>query len=338
MARLVSSRLAMPTLKLCSFIGLAALTLGCSEDRVAPDADEDAALVERGRYLVENVAACSNCHTPRDAKGALIPELALSGVDCFIPGPNGECLNVSNLTNHETGLLQRTDDEIKRMIRDGVRPGPGGDEPLFSEMPSFVFHNTTDHDLDAEIAYLRTVPGVDHAVAPSGPSFVLAAPVNPVDLSALPEPIAGVADPEAVLRGRYLAAQAGQCVGCHTKHLDGNPNFLDYSGFFLGGQTFPLPLPTLPISTNLTPDVETGLGSWSLQEVVVAVKQGNDKRGDGLCPPMPFGPQEGYAGITDEDALDIAQYLASLPAVVHAIDDQCTFPPPPTVEPALGTP
>jgi len=328
----------MPDLKFSSSTVLVALLLGCSADGGPSERDRNAALVERGRYLIENVAACSNCHTPRDAMGALIPELALSGVDCFIPGPNGECLNVSNLTNHETGLLGRTDGEIKRMIRDGVRPGPGGDEPLFTEMPSFVFHNTTDPDLDAEIAYLRTVPGVDHAVAPSGPSFVLAAPVNPVDLSALPEPIAGVADPAAVLRGRYLAAQAGQCVGCHTKHLDGNPNFLDYSGFFLGGQTFPLPLPTLPVSTNLTPDVGTGLGSWSLQEIVVAIKQGNDRRGDGICPPMPFGPQEGYAGMTDEDALDIAQYLAALPPVVHAIDDQCKFPAPSTGKPALRTP
>jgi mono/diheme cytochrome c family protein len=328
----------MPNLTLSSSAVLIALLLGCSGGDAPSEGERNAALVERGRYLVENVAACSNCHTPRDAMGALIPELALSGVDCFIPGPNGECLNVSNLTNHETGLLRWTDDEIKRMIRDGVRPGPGGDEPLFSEMPSFVFHNTTDHDLDAEIAYLRTVPGVDHAVAVSGPSFVLAAPVNPVDLSALPQPVAGVGDAAALRRGRYLAAQAGQCVGCHTKHLDGNPNFLDYAGFFLGGQTFALPLPTLPISTNLTPDPETGLGSWSLQEIVVAIKQGNDKRGEGLCPPMPFGPQEGYAGMTDEDALDIAQYLASLPPVVHAVDDQCRFPPPSTDEPALSTP
>jgi cytochrome c len=52
---------------------------------------------------------------------------------------------------------------------------------------------------------------------------------------------------------------------------------------------------------------------------------------------LPFGPQEGYAGMTDEDALDIAQYLAALPPVVHAADDQCTFPPPPTGETALGT-
>ena len=325
----------MRNLTLSSSTILVALLLACSDDANSERA-RSAALVERGRYLVENVAACSNCHTPRDDMGALIPELALSGVDCFIPGANGECLNVSNLTNHETGLLRRTDDEIKRMIRDGVRPGPGGDEPLFSEMPSFVFHNTTDADLNAEIAYLRTVPGVDHAVAASGPSFVLAAPVNPLDLSALPVPSSGAADPAAVLRGRYLAAQAGQCVGCHTKHLDGNPNFLDYSGFFLGGQTFPLPLPTVPISTNLTPDVETGLGSWSLEEIVVAIKHGTDKRGDGICPPMPFGPQEGYAGMADEDALDIAQYLASLPPVVHAIDDQCRFPPVPAGEPALG--
>jgi len=41
--------------------------------------------------------------------------------------------------------------------------------------------------------------------------------------------------------------------------------------------------------------------------------------------------------MTDEDALDIAQYLASLPPVVHAIDDQCTFPPPSMEESAVPT-
>lgn len=283
-------------------------------------------LVARGQYLVDHVAACPDCHTPRNAMGAPIPEQYLAGADCFVQLPNGDCLGSRNLTNHETGLANRTDAEIKRMIQDGVRPAATGDEALFPVMPYYVFHNMTDQDLDAVVAYLRTVPAVDHAITRRAAVFDLPAPAAPLDLSAVPQPMADYSDQEAAARGRYLATQAGVCLECHTKHLMGDPKVVDYAGFFAGGEEFAVPMLT-PVSKNLTSDPETGLGKWTVEDIVKVLKQGIDKHGDGVCPPMPVGPRGAFGAMTDEDALDVAHYIKSLPPIVNTIEDKCILPP-----------
>jgi mono/diheme cytochrome c family protein len=299
--------------------------LGCGGD----DEDETTTQspVERGQYLVNNVAACIDCHTPRDETGQFIPTMFLAGAPCFAELPNGSCLNTRNLTNHETGLANRTDAEIKRMIRDGVRPAVTGDEPLSPVMPYYVFHNISDADLDAIVAYLRTVPGVDNAIGPSGPEFDVPAAATPLDPSLIPMPTAGYVDTPAALRGRYLAGEVGICLECHTTHVMGNPNVLDYAGIFAGGERFDIGLPTVPISKNLTSDAETGLGNWSIEQITNAIRLGSDREGAGICPPMPVGPMGAFGGLTDSDVQDIAHYLKSLPPIVNAIDDVCTFPP-----------
>ena len=285
-------------------------------------------LVARGQYLVDHVAACPDCHTPRNEMGAPIPEQYLAGADCFVRLPNGDCLGSRNLTNHETGLANRTDAEIKRMISDGVRPAATGDEALFPVMPYYVFHNMTDQDLDAVVAYLRTVPPVEHAIQRRAAVFDLPAPAAPLDLSSVPLPLPDYANPEAAARGRYLATQAGVCVECHTKHLMGDPKVVDYASFFAGGEEFAVPgLPGTPVSKNLTSDAETGLGEWTVDDIVKVIKQGIDKHGDGICPPMPVGPRGAFGDMTAEDALDVAHYIKSLPPLVNKIEDLCALPP-----------
>lgn len=310
-----------------SVIIASCLLAACSSD----DQDDTQVVdpVSRGEYIVNHVAVCIDCHTPRDpASGAPIPEMFMAGAECFAQLPNGSCLNTRNLTNHETGLLNRTDAEIKRMIADGIRPAATGDEALFPAMPYYVFHNMTEADLDAVVAYLRTIPGVDHAIPRSGPEFEVPAPANPLAEASIPMPMAGYADQAAALRGRYLAAQAGVCMECHTRHVMGSPDVLDLAAPFGGGESFEVGLPTVPVSKNLTSDAETGLGEWSLEDIVKAVTEGTAKDGSGICPPMPTGgAMAPYAKLDPADALDIAHYIKSLPPVVNAVDDVCTFPP-----------
>jgi mono/diheme cytochrome c family protein len=275
--------------------------------------------------------------------GAPILAEFLAGGECFIRLDNGSCLNTPNLTNHETGLMNRTDAEIKRMIKDGMRPTATGEEPLFPVMASFVLHNLTDQDLDAVVAYLRTVPGVDKVVPRRGPEFDpgpenplstsglpatrrggrrgALGPATPLDMSVVPMPVPGYAEPEAAQRGRYLATQA--CLICHTRHLDPDPQWLDYTRFFAGGEEFDVGLPTIAFAPNITSDPETGIGDWSVEDIVTAIKDGTDKHGDGICPPMGGGP----SGLTDEDTLDIAHYIKSLPPVVGDRAEMCPFPP-----------
>jgi mono/diheme cytochrome c family protein len=342
----------MSDAKLTSLLLLSAVFLGCSDQDVSPSGEPGPSagqaltpveLVTRGKYLAENVTGCAGCHTPRDPMGVPIPGRYLAGGECFVRLDNGSCLNVPNLTNHETGLKDRTDAEIRRMIKDGIRPTPTGEEPLFPVMASFVLHGLTEPDLDAILAWLRTVPGVENVVPRRAPEFD-PGPVNPLSTSGIPAsrrggrrgalggatvldpdlvpmPVPGYAESEAALRGRYLATQA--CLICHTRHLDPDPQWLDYTKFFAGGEEFDVGLPTIAFAGNITSDPETGIGDWSVQDIFEAIQQGTDKHGDGICPPMGGAP----SGLTDGDALDIAHYIKSLPPVVGEKAEMCPFPP-----------
>jgi mono/diheme cytochrome c family protein len=111
-------------------------------------------------------------------------------------------------------------------------------------------------------------------------------------------------------RGAYLASIM-DCTGCHTPGaLAGAPDFDRY----LAGSNIGFQIPGLGVfyPPNLTPDIETGLGEWSEEDIMLAVRGGSrpDKRE--LVPIMPW---PSYAALTDEDALALATYLKSLPPV-----------------------
>ena len=69
----------------------------------------------------------------------------------------------------------------------------------------------------------------------------------------------------------------------------------------------------------------------AIDDIVKALKQGQDANDTGLCPPMPAGPMAAFGGLTDEDAMDIANYLLSQPPVENVILGSCEMPtgPPP---------
>jgi mono/diheme cytochrome c family protein len=106
-----------------------------------------------------------------------------------------------------------------------------------------------------------------------------------------------------VIRGEYLA-RAADCAACHTA-MGGKA--------YTGGRPFKLPFGTM-YSSNLTPDGDTGIGGYSDDAFVRAVRQGVRKDGAHLYPSMPY---TSYAGMTRDDALAIKAYLFSLPAA-HA--------------------
>jgi hypothetical protein len=290
------------------------------------------ALQARGQYLVDTVIGCSDCHTPRKMDGT--PDLSkyLAGNANFVALPNGDKLPSRNLTNHETGLKNRTEAEIKAMVMDGKRPlATGtGTEALNPIMPYYVLHNLKAEDADAIVAYLRVVPGVDNMLPRRSAAFDLPAPVNYLDSNKIPLPQESYAARESALRGRYLAAQSGLCVECHTKHNMTGADVLDTAKLFAGGEDFSAffasTLMIKPVSKNLTSDGTTGIGNWTVAELVKAMKEGKAKDGSGICPPMPSGPA-GYGKLTDGDATDIANYLKSLPPIVNAVPDMCVFPP-----------
>jgi mono/diheme cytochrome c family protein len=295
------------------------------------------ALVARGKYLVDNVVACSDCHTPTLPSGAPDPSKYLAGNPTFVLLPDGSALPSKNLTPHSTGLGNYTDQQIKRMFMDGIAPsGDGGTMALNSVMPYYVFHNMASQDADAIVAYLRSVPAVNNPIPERSPAFDVAAPSNYLDPSTIPSPATSYPQRDSALRGRYLAAESGLCIECHTPHLASGPNPIDSTKFFQGGEDFSAffagTLNIHPVSANLTSDPTTGLGDWTAEQIVTVLLQGKDDHGDGICPPMPAGPNGAYGGLTAQDALDIANYIKSLPPAVHDVPDMCTWPPAPALD------
>jgi mono/diheme cytochrome c family protein len=135
-------------------------------------------------------------------------------------------------------------------------------------------------------------------------------------------------------RGRYIVTIAG-CVDCHTPGtFYGLPDTTRMmSGSELGwegpwGVTYP---------RNLTPDRETGIGSWTEEQIVAAFRTGIRPDKSPILPPMPW---PAYAHMSDQDAYALAAYLKSLPPIQHQAPERIppggkvasarlTFPPPP---------
>lgn len=141
-------------------------------------------------------------------------------------------------------------------------------------------------------------------------------------LSAAAVALAGAAGRKAdarearVERGRYLTLM-GACNDCHTPGtFYGAPDYdRTLSGSEIGwvgpwGVTFP---------RNLTPDAETGIGAWSEEDIVNAIRTGVRPDGSVILPPMPW-PM--YATMTDDDAYAIAAYLKSIAPVKHRAPDR----------------
>jgi mono/diheme cytochrome c family protein len=117
-----------------------------------------------------------------------------------------------------------------------------------------------------------------------------------------------------VARGKYLVT-FGTCSDCHTPgSFFGKPDMTR----FLGGSDvgFAIPGVGVFVAQNLTPDMQTGLGSWSEQQIVTALTTGKIPDGRIMAPVMPW---HAYANLTKSDALAIAAYLKSLPPVSHQV-------------------
>ena len=114
-------------------------------------------------------------------------------------------------------------------------------------------------------------------------------------------------------RGEYLATIM-DCGGCHTGGaLAGQPDpKLHLAGSNIG---FGVPGVGVFYPPNLTPDRDTGLGSWSEADIVRAVRQGVRPDGRELAPVMPW---RNYAALTDEDAPALARHLKGLAPVRDA--------------------
>lgn len=114
--------------------------------------------------------------------------------------------------------------------------------------------------------------------------------ISPIRVSDLP-----AFDPEVVEQGRLMAA-AGFCSECHS--APGNPPYAGGYGMETGFGTL--------YSTNITPDPETGIGSWSEEAFVRAMHEGVDREGRHLFPAFPY---DHFTLMTEADVRAIYAYL-----------------------------
>ena len=253
--------------------------------------------LERGRYLVETLAGCGNCHTPRGPNGPLKDKKFAGGE--IIKHEDFTAV-VANITpDPETGIGRWTDREIITAIREGRRPDGSLIGPA---MPSRSYRHLADGDVEAIVAYLHSVPPVynpitakSHYDQPLPESW--GPPVDHVDAPPKEDKVA---------YGAYLAGPLARCMDCHTERRPGEPAKLG-----AGGKPFYGPW-GISVSANLTPDEISGLGQWSDSEIERAIRTGVARDGHKLFPPMPFFA---YQNIVDDDMAAVIAYLRSLPAI-----------------------
>lgn len=136
----------------------------------------------------------------------------------------------------------------------------------------------------------------------------------------------------ALERGTYLMRAVAACGNCHTpKGPQG-----DIPGMELVGMA---PMEKNPAFTanapNITPDKETGIGNWTDEQLILAIREGKRPDGTIIGPPMPIGL---YRGLSDSDVKAIVAYLRAVPPVKNAIPKSTyNIPLPPAYGPPVGT-
>ena len=178
----------------------ASSTREANADTTAPTQEE---LVRRGEYLVA-ITGCNDCHSPKrmGPKGPeLIPELMLSGYPAeqplpeldasvlpegwamFTPdltaavGPWGVSF-AANITSHETGIGNWTEEQFRKAFTEGKSKGLEGTRPILPPMPWANYINIVDEDLKAIFAYLKSTNPVENAVPNPIPPGELNGPVE----------------------------------------------------------------------------------------------------------------------------------------------------------------
>ncbi len=263
----------------------------------AADAEPDASLADRGKYLTE-AGDCHACHTK-------------PGGEPFAGGrsietPFGTIASPNITPDKETGIGKYSDDQFYRALHEGI--GAGG-EYLYPVFPFASYTKVTREDAMAIKAYLFSQKPVR---APSEANN-LAFPYN-IRSSLLVwrelffRPSVFELDPtktSQINRGAYLVQGLGHCGECHTKR-----NFL---GATERGDALQGAAVQGWYAPNITSDWASGIGSWSEDELFSYLKTGVAPRRGIVAGPMAEVVHDSLSRLSDDDVRAIAAYLKSTP-------------------------
>jgi mono/diheme cytochrome c family protein len=262
-------------------------------------AQAQSALVKRGDYLVNTILTCGNCHTPKGPTGADIMDKAFSGGLSWDEPPFK--VTAPNITqDKDTGIGRWSNADIRKLLRSGVKPNGVA---IATVMPTGFYEIITKKDMDAIVAYLRTIKPIKNTVPDPIYKMQQVRQIFP----GAEKPYKEAMFSDRIKHGFYLAT-IGHCMECHTPMDKGEHLFKTRLG--TGGFEFPGPW-GVSVSRNITQSKEKGIGTWTDAEIKRAITQGISKDGNHLKPPMGF---HYYANMTPEDVADIIAWLRTVPA------------------------
>jgi len=255
-------------------------------------------LVKRGDYLVNGILTCGNCHTPKGPTGEIMDKAFSGGLSWDEPPFKVTAPNITQ--DNETGIGNYTDAELKQVLRKGIKRNG---VPVAMIMPSGFYEIMTDRDLDAVIAYLRTIKPIKNTVPDPIYKTAQGHPIPPGGEKPFTEAMLS----DKVKKGFYLATIA-HCMECHTPMGPRGRDFASKLG--TGGFEFPGPW-GVSVSRNITSSKEKGIGGWTDEEIKRAITQGVSRDGSKLKPPMGY---HYYSTVSTDDLDAIVAYLRTVPA------------------------
>ena len=292
----MSNRSAILNLAFGAAIGV---VMGAALAGAASAQSAQADLVKRGDYLVNGIMTCANCHSPKGPPAVTAGKDFSGGLSWDEPPFKVTAPNIT--PDKETGIGGWTDAEIKTVMRTGIRPN-GVHVAMI--MPTGFYHIMTDRDLDAVVAYLRTIKPVSNKVA--DPIYKM--PQVEHVLPGGDKPFTEAMMSDKVKKGFYLSTIA-HCMECHTPMEKGVRQW----GTRLGAGGFEFPGPWgVSVSRNITSSKTKGIGAWTDEEIKRAIATGVDRQGNKLKPPMGF---QYYSTVSADDLDALVAYLRTVPAI-----------------------
>ena len=253
-------------------------------------------LVAKGKYVFATAGGCA-CHTPERAPG-------LNAGGWKFAGPFGVVYSRNITPDRETGIGRWTAVQVVNAVRRGERPDG---TRVFPVHPYDYMAHMADDEAFALAAYLKSVKPIKHKV----PAREIKGPVPAIPVPDPPK----VAPTSGLARGEYLLKGPAHCADCHTpRRPDGSP---DMSKFLAGG-----PGPEGSIPPNITPHPITGIGGWTAEQIARSITTGerpNAAPVGSLMRVVIQGTSAGYKDMTPADALAIAQYLKTVPAINNRV-------------------
>lgn len=123
--------------------------------------------------------------------------------------------------------------------------------------------------------------------------------------------------PQRLERGKYIFNSRSGCVDCHSEHDPTGQDHAVLSNMQGAGEVMFLDgLPGRVVASNLTPDPETGAGTWTDDQLARGIREGIGHDGRALFPIMPY---EHYKSMSDEDLASVVVYIRSLPPIHHEL-------------------